>query len=792
MNDPNPSTEQAPTGADPTAAKFAELAKPFEDPIPGAARAGENARYEEMHEAIRNEIDKLNRPDATPADWQLIEREGRAILTSKSKDYLIASYFAVAAYLRQGPRGLVEGIAALCAVLEHYWDDGFPPAARVRARVNAIDWCIERAGLLREQAPSAGQPGDLQLLGHAAKKLDGLVRSRFQGDEAPNIYSLKETLERIELSLASSSSAAAEPTPSGAPSPAPAADASAPAAAPSGATSATPAAPASGSQSVGAGGGGGLGSLGAMFAAPIAGAARAGENARYDDTHEAVRKEVDKLGSPTADPVNWEFVRDASRDILTGKSKDFLIASYFAVGSYLHGGPRGLAQGMAALSTLLRDYWDDGFPPVSRIRARVNAIDWFVDKVGNLGELAPKAAPEDDVRLVEQAGKELEALVRERFQDQEPNIDALRETLQRIESSLAKSVPARPAPQPGGHTSTGTPTQPGAPAPGGGSPAIAPVQLAAPSAELADPAEVNKFLKQVGDSLYKASRALFKVSKGDPLAYRLCRQGLYMQLQAAPPTTNGNQTVVPPPPPNREAQLNGLLSGQNWDVLLDEAESGLSTHRLWLDAHRFVAMALGGLGHDDARDTVLSETVSLAQRVPGLLDLAFNDGQPFASPATREWIGTAVSAEGDSSAAARGSAAEDSGEFDDAMAEARKLAVGGKLEEAVAKLQELILSEAPSGRDRFRAKLAMAEACASAGAASMAEGILAGLTQEIREFRLEEWEPKIAEACYLSRYEALAAMASESAKAREELVDVYRQLCAVAPAAALKLGKPPS
>ncbi|MEM7434989.1 MAG: type VI secretion system protein TssA, partial [Myxococcota bacterium] len=448
-------------------------------------------------------------------------------------------------------------------------------------------------------------------------------------------------------------------------------------------------------------------------------------------------------------------------------------------------------QGMAALSALLRDYWDDGFPPVARIRARVNAIDWFVDKVGTLGELAPKAAAQDDVRLIGQAGKELEALVLERFQDQAPNIYGLRETLQRIESSLAKEVPARPAPQPGGQTSPGTPTQPGAPAPGGASPAVAQVQLVAPSAELADPAEVNKFLKQVGESLYKASRALFKVSKGDPLAYRLCRQGLYMQLQAAPPTTNGNQTVVPPPPPNREAQLNGLLSGQNWDVLLDEAESGLSTHRLWLDAHRFVALALGGLGHDAARDTVLHETVSLAQRVPGLLDLAFNDGQPFASAATREWIGTAMSAEGSSPSAVGGSI-EGSGEFDDAMAEARKLAVGGKLEEAVAKLQELILSEAPSGRDRFRAKLAMAEACASAGAAPMAEGILAGLTQEIREFRLEEWEPKIAEACYLSRYEALAAMASESAKAREELVDVYRQLCAVAPAAALKLGKPPS
>ena len=49
----------------------------------------------------------------------------------------------------------------------------------------------------------------------------------------------------------------------------------------------------------------------------------------------------------------------------------------------------------------------------------------------------------------------------------------------------------------------------------------------------------------------------------------------------------------------------------------------------------------------------------------------------------------------------------------------------------------------------------------------------------------------MAEACYRARYEALAAMAGESAKSRDELVDIYRQLCGVAPAAALKLGKPP-
>ena len=531
-----------------------------------------------------------------------------------------------------------------------------------------------------------------------------------------------------------------------------------------------------------------LAELGSPFASPIPGGNRAGENARFDERHETIRHEVDKLGKPTADPINWELVREAGRDILTTKSKDFLIGSYFATASFLREGPRGLIVGLAALCALLRDYWDDGYPASTRVRARANAIDWFIDRVNSLGELAPKTAEQGDLQLLSLAAKEIEALVLDRFREETPNIYGLKETLQRIELSIVKQAPtpASSAQQSAAPAqSATTPPTTGLP-----KPAVAAVQLAAPVAELADPADVNKFLKQVGESLYKASRALFKASKEDPLAYRLCRQGLYMQLQGAPPASSGNQTTVPPPPQDRDTQLKALVGSQNWDVLLDEAESGLAGTRFWIDTHRYVALALGGLGHEQARDTVLAETAALVQRFPELLERTFSDGQPFASPATREWLSTVAPVGGGTTRSVVTDGGE-SGAFEDQLAEARKLAVGGKLDEAVENLNTLIRSDAAGGRDRFRAKLAMADACLAAGASALAEGILAGLTAEIQQFGLEEWEPKIAEACYRSRYEALAIMAGESAKSRDELVDVYRQLCAVAPTVALKLIKPP-
>ena len=208
MTEPTPEPDASPTPvadaapADPVQAQLAQVAGPFAAPIPGPHPAGENARFDDRHEAIRNEVDKLGRPEAEALDWGLIEEAGRALLTEKSKDYLIACYFGVAAYVRRGPPGLIEGLVALCTLLEHYWDDGFPPPNRVRARINALDWFVERVGMFRERAPVAGNRDDFQLLTQAAKKLQDLVLERFQ-DDTPNIYGLKDTLERIELAMAS-------------------------------------------------------------------------------------------------------------------------------------------------------------------------------------------------------------------------------------------------------------------------------------------------------------------------------------------------------------------------------------------------------------------------------------------------------------------------------------------------------------------------------------------------------------------------------------------------------------
>jgi type VI secretion system protein VasJ len=328
-----------------------------------------------------------------------------------------------------------------------------------------------------------------------------------------------------------------------------------------------------------------------------------------------------------------------------------------------------------------------------------------------------------------------------------------------------------------------TAPKPAAPKPAAPAPSV---DLAVPSESMSNPDEVLKFLRTVGGSLHKASEAFFKAAPSDPLSYRIARRGLYLHFIEVPPASNGNRTAVRPPPGDTEPHLNALLNSKDFATLLNQAEPALGQYRLWFDLHRYVAAALGGLGHDAARDIVVAETLSVVQRLPELLDREFADGRPFASAETRQWL-SGLGFGSSSSSAGEGGGSD---EFDQRLAEAQQLALGGKLQEAVKALSAIAGGQDLSGRDRFRAKLAMAKASAAAGAHALADGILAGLSAEIEQFQLEEWEPKIAEACYRARYEALSAMGTQSEQARQTLLEVYRQLCRVTPLAALELSAP--
>ncbi|MBZ0121407.1 MAG: type VI secretion system ImpA family N-terminal domain-containing protein, partial [Sandaracinaceae bacterium] len=177
----------------------ARIASWLEPIAAGPTPAGDDARYDPGHELIRAEAAKLEAPAGGPPNWALIVKEGEKLTTNKSKDLLIEAYVAGALWEGEGLLGLAAGLFLLAESMDRFWEHMFPPVKRLRARVNAIDWLMERTNLTLGETPvGAGDHDAVAALEAGAKRLREVVSARFE-DQAPAIRPLIETIERMKL-----------------------------------------------------------------------------------------------------------------------------------------------------------------------------------------------------------------------------------------------------------------------------------------------------------------------------------------------------------------------------------------------------------------------------------------------------------------------------------------------------------------------------------------------------------------------------------------------------------------
>ena len=743
--------------------------------------AGADARYDPLHESIRNRVAALDAPTGGEIDWEAVVADARTMLGA-SKDLVIASFLAFGLYERRGLEGLTLGLRVLAELMDRFWEGAHPPLRRLRARANAVDWITERT--VPRVAATAVGPDDhdaVDGLAAAAARLSEVVGARFE-DSAPAMRPLLDAAKRLQLTLPPRPKPAEEapPTPepsteAGPPTSAPAEPTTAPAPEPTAAASVVtaPNPPPSTSEPVADPLAAVRAKL-ALMVRPISDAQPAGEDARYDPLHESVRNELAKLDMPTAGEIDWSTVTRDCEILLRTKSKDILIASYWAGARAATSDLEGVTEGLLLLAQIMDAFWEDAQPPKRRERARGNAVDWFVGRLGTLSDRTLTAADAPRIDALERAAKELARVTRERFEERLPPTRPLLDQIERMKLSVPK--PAAPKPEPPKPAPEPQRAAPPAPAPSAPSAtAAAPSTVAAP----ANAEDVDNFLRQTATAVQQAARTLYKAAPQDPTAYRLLRIALYLAIRQPPPSPDGKKTAVPPPPDKLQQQLETLLANSNWSALLEEAESATVQFRFWIDLHRYVAIALGNLGHQDAKREVVGGTRALLERMPTLRDLGFANGLAFCSPTCRAWVESEVLAGGGGGTG--GGAAEDP-----KLAEARKKAIGGARDEAVAILEELTRTGG-DGRTRFEAALTIAE-LVSSSAPAVADGLCVARGEDAERHRLDQWDPSLAARLYATHLGALGALAKEPNKVPpERRALVYARLCRVAPGAALKL-----
>src|SRR5690606_19598711 len=101
-----------------------------------------------------------------------------------------------------------------------------------------------------------------------------------------------------------------------------------------------------------------------------------------------------------------------------------------------------------------------------------------------------------------------------------------------------------------------------------------------------------------------------------PLAYTLPRIAPWLPVERIPPSADGQQSALPAA--RDKARLETLAANEKWVELLSAAEELAATSPLWLDPHRFSALALERLGptYADARKALEREVVHFVARAP--------------------------------------------------------------------------------------------------------------------------------------------------------------------------------
>lgn len=515
---------------------------------------------------------------------------------------------------------------------------------------------------------------------------------------------------------------------------------------------------------------------------PISPDRPAGSDVRYDPAFQEMQDEIDKLTSPSAPgSVNWQKVVRFASDILAHKSKDLMVATYLACALIYTRQYDGLAMGVKVLSDLMTRFWEDLYPAKERMRGRLRSMEWWVEKSDlALKQLPPASVPGEQIAILSDNLDTIEQCMRQHL-DNPPSLRAIRECVRSIKVNNDARPPHEEPAKPPAMQPTPVDTLNKSETPEPRMSAVLPKDIQPPQM-------AQRMLENQLQKIREIAGYHWQQDAANPLVYRINRKTLWCNIEDLPPTIQ-NRTRIPAPDNQVMKMLFDLRSTGDAEALLKAAEGRLPQYIFWLDLNRFVAEALTRLGAKYARAhrAVCLETAFLLYQLPGLEDLTFADGTPFANPETKNWIkiidmdaGATIDAVPAAAAAGREEG------MNKEITEAQSLIRKGKLLEAMEILQTK-LSATVSSREKILWRLAISQLLLDVRQARLALPHLDQIIREIDIYRLEDYDPALALRGLKLAWQGMESQNDETLKAKAS--DILYRIARIDMAEVIRLGK---
>ncbi len=472
-----------------------------------------------------------------------------------------------------------------------------------------------------------------------------------------------------------------------------------------------------------------------LGAQPIPGPEPVGSEVREEPAFELLEAELAKLSSAVNSPtMDWNKVTQLSAELLGTKGKDLLVACYLTAGLLETRGLYGLGDGLKVVGDLVQTYWDTLYPPLKRMRGRRNALQWLIDRVQQRATETDWASlPPQEGELVAQLTDRVRAIdaVVAAKDSEAPSVRTLLSLIGTLTVAEVKLPdPAPPAAGTAPATATGT---------SGEAPSSPP-----PATLLLDSASnVERALEDACSRMGSLAEWFLANDPSNPLSYRLNRTAAWSTLEALPPADAGQTRIAPPISQVTDALVR-LKDSQSDAELVQFAEAQLAAFPFWLDLNAICAAALGRMGSSfaTARQEVCNETARLLARLPGLEQLSFSGGTPFADSDTQDWLATlgVGSFTGSGRPAASG---RERDEVTAAIRNARSLAANDDLASAAACLQDQLALH-PSAREQLLLQIRLCELLLQHRPGAALKAFAQAVVDSIDRHELTVWDPAMA------------------------------------------------
>ncbi len=460
---------------------------------------------------------------------------------------------------------------------------------------------------------------------------------------------------------------------------------------------------------------------------PIRPEAPAGEDIRDQDIFLNLQSEMNRsqtVSSGASTVVDWPSIRKMAASILETKSKDLLVAAYLSVALSRTSGPAGALEGIAILNGMLTEHWDTLYPPLARIRARRNAISWWMTQMQEiLPTLSSPSLTPEAMEMGKKAIRELNGTLGDKDPDG-PSLSPIYPFIEALPVSLP-AAPPPPASAPGASSSEQTTSA-----------ATGSSQSAFTISDEGDPVLA---LEQISPALMALSERLLDADLEDGRSLVLSRMILWEGIRELPYNEDG-MTRIPAPPPHILSAMETQLSSGSEEPALRFLLGLQSEYPFWFDLSYKAGTILENRGPagSGGAEALRGALRSLAARLPGIEQMSFSGGDlPFLSGEGRSWIaqgkGSQESEEGDEGGK-KGSAI---------LAKVRAAVADGRVLDGCTLFEEIRRKES-SPRGRFLLNLEFLTLVESMGREFPVLSMAKALLEEIEKNRLDLWEPSLA------------------------------------------------